>query len=127
LVKVRICDRMGSGVPKSKPYRLRHFEYMVEKVQKDPISVAMLNVSGKDVMEQSSIEPGPKVGMILAILLDEVLDDPKKNDKKYMTEKIRELSQKSEEELEKLEKSAIQKQEKFGKVKDEELKKKYYL
>jgi poly(A) polymerase/tRNA nucleotidyltransferase (CCA-adding enzyme) len=127
LVKVRICDRMGSGVPKSKPYRLRHFEYMVEKVQKDPISVLMLEVSGKDVMENSKIEPGPKVGMILAILLDEVLDDPKKNDKKYLTEKIKDLSQKTEEELEKLEKSAIQKQEKFGKVKDEELKKKYYL
>ena len=127
LVKVRICDRMGSGVPKSKPYRLRHFEYMVEKVQKDPISVLMLEVSGKDVMENSNIKPGPKVGMILATLLDEVLDDPNKNDKKYLVEKIKELSQKSEKELEKLEKSAIQKQEKFGKVKDEELKKKYYL
>jgi len=36
LIKVRICDRMGSGVPKPEPYRLRHFQYMVEKVQKDP-------------------------------------------------------------------------------------------
>ncbi|MEX2145250.1 MAG: HD domain-containing protein [Candidatus Spechtbacterales bacterium] len=127
LVKVRICDRMGSGVPKSKPYRLRHFEYMVEKVQKDPISVLMLKVSGKDVMEHSGIKPGPGVGMILAVLLDEVLDDPAKNNKEYLKNKIKELSKKTEKELEKLEKSAIKKQEKFEELKNEELKKKYYL
>ncbi|MEK7493963.1 MAG: HD domain-containing protein, partial [Patescibacteria group bacterium] len=42
LISVRLADRIGSGVPKAEPYKLRHFRYMVEKVSKDPISVKML-------------------------------------------------------------------------------------
>ena len=30
LVKLRMCDRMGMGVPKALPYRLRHFKFRVE-------------------------------------------------------------------------------------------------
>ena len=42
LIDLRVADRLGSGVPKAQPYRLRHFQYMVEKVQHDAISVKML-------------------------------------------------------------------------------------
>ena len=37
LIDLRVADRLGSGVPKAQPYRLRHFQYMVEKVQYDII------------------------------------------------------------------------------------------
>lgn len=127
LVKIRICDRMGSGVPKPKPYRLRHFEYMIDRVQKDPISVGMLKVDGKDVMEVAGIKPGKKIGQILNILLDEVLDEPKKNEREYQLKKIKELGEKPDKELIKLEEKAKEKQEKYEKAVDEELKRKYYL
>ncbi len=51
LIALRVADRLGSGVPKAQPYRLRHFQYMVEKVQHDPISAKMLKVNGNDIME----------------------------------------------------------------------------
>jgi len=81
LLKVREADRIGSGVPKAVPYKLRHLLFMIEKVKHDPIHPKMLCLRGDDVMKILSIPPGPKVGQILAILLEEVLDDPQKNDK----------------------------------------------
>src|SRR3989338_2742308 len=37
LIDLRVADRLGSGVPKAQPYRLRHFQYMLAKVQQDEI------------------------------------------------------------------------------------------
>src|SRR3989338_5727308 len=46
LLKVREADRIGSGVPKAVPYKLRHLKYMIDKVMNDPISVKMLKLNG---------------------------------------------------------------------------------
>lgn len=127
LIKVRICDRMGSGVPKPEPYRLRHFKYMVEKVQKDPISPKMLKVNGSDIMKTLNLEPGPKVGQILAILLDDVLDDPKKNKEKYLEERVGKLGALSQEELSKVADKAREKEREFEQAIDEETKAKYWV
>ena len=127
LIKIRICDRMGSGVPKPEPYSLRHFQYMVEKVQKDPISPKMLKVNGSDIMSILKVEPGPKVGQVLAILLDEVLDDPKLNTKKYLGEKVKELGGLPDKEIQKLTKAAKEKEKEFEEAVDEETKEKYWV
>jgi tRNA nucleotidyltransferase (CCA-adding enzyme) len=79
LIKLRECDRIGSGTPKARPYRLRHFEYLTDKVMSDPISIAMLEIKGQDIINELSIEPGPKIGAILDVLLSEVLENPQKN------------------------------------------------
>jgi len=79
LIKVREADRIGSGVPKAVPYKLRDLLFMIEKVKRDPISPKMLKVNGEDVIKILKIQPGPKIGMILSILLDEVIDEPSKN------------------------------------------------
>ena len=91
LINVRIADRIGSGVPKAEPYKLRHFRYMVDKVSKDPISVKMLKINGNDVMNILGIQPGPKVGIILSALFSEVLDDPKLNEREYLEKRALEL------------------------------------
>lgn len=127
LVKLRICDRMGSGVPKPEPYRQRHFQYMVEKVQRDPISPKMLKMNGNSVMELLRIEPGPKVGQLLAILLDDVLDDPRLNTKKYLTARIKELGDLSEEALSEVSETAKEKNMQFDKAGDESIKEKYWV
>ena len=127
LIKIRICDRMGSGVPKPEPYSLRHFQYMVEKVQKDPISPKMLKVNGSDIMSILKVEPGPRVGQVLAILLDEVLDDPKRNTKKYLGEKVKELGGLSDKEIQRLTKAAKEKEKEFEEAVDEETKEKYWV
>jgi len=92
LMDIRIADRLGSNVPKGKPYKLRHLEYMVEKVKNDPISVKMLKINGNDLMNSFDIPPGPKIGTILDILLSEVIEDPKLNTKQYLKEKSKELN-----------------------------------
>ena len=127
LIRVREADRIGSGVPKAVPYKLRHFKFMVEKVQKDPISVGMLKVKGDDVMKILRIRPGPKVGMALSALLEEVLQEPKKNTKEYLIGRIKELGELSEAELKKLAESGKEKKEEVEASRDRELKEKFWV
>jgi len=84
-------------------------------------------VNGQDVMNELKIEPGPKVGAILAALLEEVLDDPKLNTKDHLLKRVKEFGALPEKELaaigEKAKKSAGEAQLRI----DEELKKKYFV
>ena len=123
LLKIREADRIGSGRPKAIPYKLRHLKYIIDKVSHDPISVKMLKVNGEDVMEKLASGPGPKVGLILNCLLAEVLDDPTRNTKEYLIERIHELDKQSPEELRK----ALEKIEKAKKRKRERTSQKYYV
>jgi len=127
LLQVRMADRIGSGVPKAEPYKLRHLRYMIEKVSQDPISVKMLKVNGNDVMEILKIEPGPKVGQVLEILLEKVIEDPKKNEENSLKEEIKKLGKLSKGELEKLAKKAKEKIEIIQQKRDEMTKKKYWV
>lgn len=80
LLNLRICDRIGTGRPKEQPFRLRKYISMVEEALRDSISVGMLKIDGKKIMEISAERPGPKIGWVLHALLEEVLDDPSKNE-----------------------------------------------
>lgn len=127
LLKVREADRIGSGVPKAFPYKLRHLLFMIEKVKKDPVSPKTLKLHGDDVMRILQIPPGPKIGAILAVLLEEVLDDPKKNTVEILEERIAELGNLSDKELNVMSKKAGEKKEEFESGAEEEIKKKYYV
>lgn len=109
LIELRICDRKGMGRPKAKPYKLRHLEYIISKVSKDPLSVKMLKVDGRDVMSILNIKPGPRVGLILNALLSEVIDDPQKNNKEYLEKRIKEMGEWTEEDLKAKEKQIEEK------------------
>jgi len=127
LIQVRMADRIGSGVPKAEPYKLRHLRYMIEKVSRDPISVKMLKVGGEDVMRILKIKPGPKVGQILNILLSEVIENPKKNEKEFLEKEIEKLGKLSDKDLKELAKKAREKIEKIEQKRDEMTKKKYWI
>lgn len=99
LMNVRICDRIGTGRPKENPYRLRKYKSMVEEVMMDPVSVAMLKINGVKIMEVLGIKPGPKVGLILNALMEEVFDDPTLNNEEYLNKRTIELSKLSDVEL----------------------------
>lgn len=92
LMNLRACDRIGTGRPKENPFRLRKYKAMIDQALMDPISVTMLKVDGKGIMEMLGISPGPKIGMILSALLEEVLDDPKLNNEEYLTKRVKELN-----------------------------------
>lgn len=124
-IKVREADRIGSGVPKAVPYKIRHLLFMIEKVKCDPISPKMLKVDGNDVMEILKIGPGPKVGRVLSILLEEVLDDPQKNNEEYLVSRIKYLGNLSDNDLKKFAERAKKVKNEFEEGLEEEMKRKY--
>ncbi len=127
LLQLRMADRIGSGVPKAEPYKLRHLKYIIEKASQDPISVKMLKLSGKNVIDVLKIKPGPKVGQILDVLLGHVLTDPKKNKKEFLEREIKKLGKLSEKELQKLSRQAEKEREEIEMKRDEMTKKKYWV
>jgi len=127
LLKLREADRIGSGVKKAFPYRLRHLKYMIEKVLQEPITPKMLKIKGNDLIESLKLDPGPRIGMILKILLDKVLDDPNLNEKEKLIEEAKKLNSLTDEELKKFLKAAEEKIEEFEKSKEAELRKKFNI
>jgi poly(A) polymerase/tRNA nucleotidyltransferase (CCA-adding enzyme) len=126
LFKVRHADRIGSGVPKAEPYRLRYLKFLIEKVHLEPITPKMLKISGNDILNLG-VPQGPRIGWILKALLEEVIDDPEKNDRDYLLQRAQELKDLPDEELKKLAMSGEEKIESLEKQKEEEIKKKYYV
>jgi len=127
LLQVRMADRIGSGVPKAEPYKLRHLKYVIEKVSRDPISVRMLKTNGSDVMKILGIQPGPRVGQILDVLLGYVLESPDKNEKEFLEKEIKRLGKLPEDELKSLSQRAKKEREKLEMKRDEMTKKKYWV
>lgn len=124
LMAVRVGDRLGSGVPKAKPYKLRHLQYMIDKVSKDPLSVKMLAITGTDLMTTLCLKPGPAIGAILDVLLAEVIEDPEKNTREHLLERAEALVNHSLEELRAFAKERIAEEQ----DKDTEaIKKKYFV
>lgn len=124
LLDVRVADRLGSGVPKAKPYRLRHLEFMIEKVSRDPVSVKMLKVNGHALMEKLGMKPGPAIGAVLNVLLAEVIEDPSKNTEEALLARADELKDKNLTELHELAKDVIEEKREAD---EGEIKKKYWV
>ncbi len=127
LMKVRFADRIGMGKPKESPYRLRKYEAMIEQAMRDPITVGMLKINGEKVMEILGIKPGPKIGQMLHVLLEEVLEDPSKNTEKYLEERLKELSSLSEDELKKIGSRAKEVKDKLEEGEIEKIHKKWWV
>jgi len=127
LLEVRMADRIGSGVPKAEPYKLRHLKYVAEKVSQDPISVKMLKINGNDVIKILNISPSPKVGQVLIYLLSSVLSEPSKNKREILEKEIKKLDKLSDEKLKELVQKAKEEIEKIETKRDEMTKKKYWI
>ncbi len=102
LMDLRTCDRIGTGRPKEKPYRLRKYHAMIEEVMRDPISVGMLKINGDIMVGEMGLQPGRKMGWVLHALLEEVLDDPTLNTREYLEKRTREMYDMTDEQVQKL-------------------------
>ena len=127
LIDVRLCDRIGSGVPKAEPYRLRKFLVMLEKAMREPVSLKELKINGSEIMELLNIQPGPRIGYILNALMNEILEEPEKNEKDHLENRAKELNGLSDDELKKFSEEAKKKMENIEYEKEEETKKKYWV
>lgn len=124
LLDLRVGDRLGSGVPKAVPYKMRHLKYMIDKVSGDPVSVKMLAVSGNDLLTELCLKPGPAIGSILDVLLAEVIEDPTKNTREILLARAEELVAISLEELRSLAKERIREEQES---KDKKIKSKHWV
>ncbi len=102
LMNVRACDRIGTGRPKESPYRLRKYHAMVEEAMREPVSLNMLKIDGKRIMEVTHETPGPKIGYALYALFNEVIEDIAKNTPEYLEKRAVELVSLETSELKKL-------------------------
>jgi len=131
LAQVREADRIGSGCPKARPFRLRHFLFKVEKVLKETEgqqpSLKMLKVNGNDIMKILKIEAGPKIGAILNILLEKVLDDPEENKKEILEKEIKNLGNLSLKELKEKSRRAKEKYLSLLENEEKKIKDKYFV
>jgi len=91
MLDLRIADRLGSG-SRQTSWRLEKFKERILEVQKHIPSVNDLAVDGHDVMKLLNIKPGPKVGKILKDLFAEISEDPEKNEREYLLEKIKTIA-----------------------------------
>jgi len=119
LMNVRECDRVGMK-KKEAPYRLRKYFAMIEEALHDPISVSQLKIDGNYLMKDLGIKPGPRMGWILNSLLEEVIDDPKKNTKEHLSELVLSLNLLPDEALKALGDRGKEKKEE---IEEEEIKK----
>lgn len=90
MLDLRVGDRLGGGARETS-WRLEEFKKRIVEVQKQPFSVNDLKVDGNDIMKILGIKPGPKVGEVLDKLFEEVVKDKKRNTRKYLLERIKEI------------------------------------
>ena len=83
----------------------------------------MLKINGADLMQELSLEPGPKIGLLLNSLLAEALDEPALNERETLIERARELATKTPEELTR----ALERIRKALDADEQERMKKYYV
>ena len=111
LLNLRICDRIGTGRPKEQPFRFRKYKAMVEQALRDPISVSALKVDGTYLMETLHMKPGRRMGWILHALLEEVLEDPTLNTVETLTERVKDLDELDDKDLQVLGEKGKEKKE----------------
>ena len=127
LLQLRMCDRIGSGVPKAEPYKLRHLKYLIEKTSQDPISVKKIEINGQEIIDILNISPSPKIGWILETLLGIVLDNPQKNNKEFLIDKTKKLGKMDDKKLSSLASKTKKEVQKIEIKKDEMTKRKYWV
>ncbi len=126
LLNLRMCDRIGTGRPKEQPFRLRKYMSMVDEAMRDPISVAMLQIDGAKIIELGE-KPGPRIGWMLNALLEEVLDDPKKNTEEYLAARALELMRLPQPELQKMGEQGKERREREDEEAVQKLRRKHHV
>lgn len=126
LIHLRICDRIGTGRPKEQPFRLRKYQAMIEQAMRDPISVGMLKIDGRRIIELGQ-PAGPRIGWTLHALLEEVLENPDKNTAEYLENRTGELLKMPDKELRMRGEEAKETKEAAEEAEIKDIHKKYFV
>ncbi len=90
ILELRVADRLGGGARETS-WRLEEFKKRLIEVQKQPFSIKDLKIDGNDVMKTLGLSPGPRVGEILKILFEEVVEKKIENERTVLLRRLREL------------------------------------
>jgi putative nucleotidyltransferase with HDIG domain len=90
LFDLRIADRLGNGLKLGFPAYLDSMRERIDSLlaESRALRVADLAVDGRDVMREMGIGPGRAVGEALEALLEEVLDDPRRNVREHLLARL---------------------------------------
>jgi len=91
ILDLREGDRLGSGARKTS-WRLEEMKQRMVEQLHQPFSVTDLAIDGTDIMESLHIKPGRIIGQLLHDLFEEVMDEPEKNTKEYLLQRVHELA-----------------------------------
>ncbi|MEK7188699.1 MAG: HD domain-containing protein [Patescibacteria group bacterium] len=91
MLALRVADRLGGGARETS-WRLEEFKKRLIEVQKEPFSIKDLKINGNDIMKILQLQPGPKVGEILAKLFNEVVEKKIENDRDILLQHLKEFS-----------------------------------
>lgn len=94
LFAARRADTLGNGLRRNaESPELGELRRRIEEIRaRDAaLSVRDLAIGGSDLMRELGLEPGPAIGRILDALLDEVIEEPVRNETGYLIARSREL------------------------------------
>jgi len=91
--KLREADRAGNGKKHGPAKSLSRLQKRIDEVieAENAITVKDLKINGYDIMEAFSLKPGRIIGEILEDLLEQILDDPDKNQKSILLLIVKEI------------------------------------
>ncbi len=91
LFDLRLADNQGNGLRQGFPHYLGELSARVEEViaRQEALTVRDLAVDGRDVMRELRLPPGPRIGVVLDLLLEEVLEDPALNERERLLARLR--------------------------------------
>lgn len=93
IIDIRVGDRLGSGARETS-WRLEEFKKRLIEVQKKPFTVHDLKIKGDKIMEIFNIKPSPKVGEILNLLFEKVINNQLPNTEKDLEKEARKMAAK---------------------------------
>jgi len=90
IIAIREGDRLGSG-SKVTSWRLEELKKRMEEQLHQPIDLKDLKITGKNLVKDLKLKPGPSFKEILNKLLELVLDDPSLNTKKRLLKEAKKI------------------------------------
>lgn len=95
LIQVKMADFLAHSeatVKHDLERVMAFFRSLQEVLREGELGISQLAVDGRDVQEILHCRPGPLVGQTLKQLWEEVLADPRKNDREYLLTRISEIT-----------------------------------
>jgi len=96
LIRLRRADDLAHGWGRSFEKDIELFKERIEAVRRKspPINISDLAVNGNNVMNELSLQPGPRIGQILNQLHEIVIERPEYNQKDRLIEMLKDMKEK---------------------------------